>query len=136
MKKVFYTIIFSCLTFFASAQFTVVSTVESPNDDENWGISNFTQNMGIGYSINERTMIGAVKNGDDYDVFARYDMGIGFVCLDAPTEDASDNIKIGYGMNIGIWKNLSFTPRYIMPLNEDNNGEREGKFSMGLTYNL
>ena len=50
MKKVFFTIVLSCATLISSAQFTVVSQVNSPADGDSWEISNFTQNMGIGYA--------------------------------------------------------------------------------------
>ena len=36
-------------TLIASAQFTVVSNFEMPEDGENFGIDNFTNNIGIGY---------------------------------------------------------------------------------------
>ena len=136
MKKFLFTIFLACGFLFSSAQFTVVSTVDSPNDGDSWGISNFTNNIGIGYSVNEKLMIGTNKKGDDYDVFARLKMRIGFVCLEAPTENASDNMKIGYGMNVKIYDNIYFTPMYLMPVKEDEAGLREGNFKMGLSYNL
>ncbi len=58
MKKVFFTIVLSCATLISSAQFTVVSQVNSPADGDSWEISNFTQNMGIGYALNNETMVG------------------------------------------------------------------------------
>ena len=126
----------ACGVLISSAQFTVVSTVTSPNDGESWGTSNFTKNIGVGYSVNDNLMIGTSRNGDDYDVFARYTMNIGFVCLEAPTKDASENMSIGYGMNVKIFDNLYFSPMYLMPVKEDEAGLREGSFKMGLSYNL
>ena len=40
-------------TFAASAQFMVVTTVNTPDSDlnEEWGTTNFTDNMGIGYIL-------------------------------------------------------------------------------------
>ena len=67
MKKLFLTIIISSLTFLASAQFMVVSTVNAPADNEEWGISNFTDNMGIGYQI-DNFVIGAMQDSDDYNL--------------------------------------------------------------------
>ena len=65
MKKVFFTIVLACATLIGSAQFTVVSSMSSPADGENWELSNFTNNIGMGYSFNDKTMIGAVRNGDN-----------------------------------------------------------------------
>ena len=94
MKKVFLTAILACATLISSAQFTIVSQVESPNDGDSWEISNFTQNMGVGYSLNNKTMIGVVQDGDNYNVFARHNLGFGFLCLEAPTEDMSENMNV------------------------------------------
>ena len=74
MKQFLFTIILSCVALMTSAQFTVVSSISSPDEGESWGVSNLTQNMGIGYNINDKTMIGTYKNGDNYDVFARHNM--------------------------------------------------------------
>ena len=135
MKKVFFTIALTCATLMSSAQFTIVSQVQSPNDGDSWEISNFTQNMGVGYSLNNKTMIGAVKDGDNYNVFARHNLGFGFLCMEAPTEDMSENMNVGWGMYIKVYDNLSVNPMYMIPLKEDD-GEREGSFSIGLSYSL
>tara|TARA_R100000781_G_scaffold114817_1_gene87075 strand:- start:1254 stop:1664 length:411 start_codon:yes stop_codon:yes gene_type:complete len=136
MKKFLFTIILACGFLVSSAQFTVVSTVDSPADGDSWGLSNFTNNIGVGYSINDNLIVGTNKNGDDYDVFARYTMKMGFVCLEAPTKEASDNMTIGYGINVKIYNNLYLSPMYLMPVKEDEAGLREGNFKMGLSYNL
>ena len=136
MKKVFFTVVLACATLISSAQFTIVSQVESPNDGDNWEISNFTQNMGVGYSLNDKTMIGVTKNNDDYNVFARHNLGLGFLCLEAPSEDISDNMSVGWGMYINVFKGIAATPMYMIPLKEDENGSREGSFSIGLSYSL
>ena len=36
MKKVFFTIALTCATLITSAQFTIVSQVQSPNDGDSW----------------------------------------------------------------------------------------------------
>ena len=43
-------------TFAASAQFMVVTTVNTPDSDlnEEWGTTNFTDNLGIGYIYNDK----------------------------------------------------------------------------------
>ena len=136
MKKVFFTIVLACATLIGSAQFTVVSSMSSPSEGQSWEISNFTNNIGIGYSLNDKTMIGAVRDGDNYNVFARYNTGFGFLCLESPTNEMSDNMDIGYGMYIKDYDTLSVNPMYMIPLKEDENGNREGGFSLGLSYSL
>ena len=136
MKKVFFTIVLACATLIGSAQFTVVSSMSSPAEGQSWEISNFTNNIGMGYSLNDKTMIGAVRDGDNYNVFARYNTGFGFLCLESPTNEMSDNIDIGYGMYIKVYDKLSVNPMYMIPLKEDENGNREGGFSLGLSYSL
>ena len=136
MKKVFFTIVLACATLIGSAQFTVVSSMSSPADGENWELSNFTNNIGMGYSFNDKTMIGAVRNGDNYDVFARYNTGFGFFCVESTADNMSDNMNIGYGMYVRVYDNLSVNPMYMIPLNEDENGKREGGFSIGVSYSL
>ena len=136
MKKVFFTIVLGCATLIGSAQFTVVSSMTSPSEGQSWEISNFTNNIGMGYSLNDKTMIGAVRDGDNYNVFARYNTGFGFLCLESPTNEMSDNMDIGYGMYIKVYDNLSVNPMYMIPLKEDENGNREGGFSLGLSYSL
>ncbi len=136
MKKVFFTIVLACATLIGSAQFTVVSSMSSPADGENWELSNFTNNIGMGYSFNDKTMIGAVRNGDNYDVFARYNTGFGFFCVESTADNMSDNMNIGYGMYVRVYDNLSVNPMYMIPLNEDENGKREGGFKIGVSYSL
>jgi len=136
MKKVFFTIVLACATLIGSAQFTVVSSMSSPSEGQSWEISNFTNNIGMGYSLNDKTMVGAVRDGDNYNVFARYNTGFGFLCLESPTNEMSDNMDIGYGMYIKVYDKLSVNPMYMIPLKEDENGNREGGFSLGLSYSL
>jgi len=136
MKKVFFTIVLACATLIGSAQFTVVSSMSSPSEGQSWEISNFTNNIGMGYSLNDKTMIGAVRDGDNYNVFARYNTGFGFLCLESPADGMNDNMDIGYGMYIKVYDKLSVNPMYMIPLKEDENGNREGGFSLGLSYSL
>ena len=136
MKKVFFTIVLACATLIGSAQFTVVSSMSSPAEGQSWEISNFTNNIGMGYSFNDKTMIGAVRNGDNYDVFARYKTGFGFFCVESTADNMSDNMNLGYGMYVRVYDNLSVNPMYMIPLNEDENGKREGGFSIGVSYSL
>ena len=60
-------------TFAASAQFMVVTTVNTPDSDmnEEWGTTNFTDNIGIGYIYNDKCVAGIVKSGEDYDLWGQ-----------------------------------------------------------------
>ena len=42
------------------------------------------------------------------------------------------NIGVGYAFN--IWDNLYIEPNYSIPTKEDENGDREGKFLIGVSY--
>ena len=136
MKKLVLTAVLAISTLVASAQFTLVSHVSSPSDGDSWGVSNFTNNWGVGYNLSDNTLIGVYKNRDNYDVFARQNIGIGFLCLETPTSDAADNMRIGYGITWGVWKNLSVNPMYTVRIKEDEDGNRDGGFKLGLSYKL
>ena len=123
-------------TFAASAQFMVVTTVNTPDSDmnEEWGTTNFTDNIGIGYIYNDKCVAGIVKSGEDYDLWGRYLWNANlFVSVQAPTEELLDNLTVGLG-SFDVWKGLHVEPNYSMGLNEDENGEREGSFNLGLSY--
>ena len=51
MKKMFLTMALAFVAMVSSAQFMVVTTVSQPADSAEWGVSNITDNMGIGYSL-------------------------------------------------------------------------------------
>ena len=135
MKKIFLTMTLFFATLIVSAQFIVVTNINQPADDAEWEVSNFTDNIGIGYQLNDDITIGAIKNGDDYDLFGRYIVNQGIYALvQAPTEDAIDNLNVGIGYSLSLWKGLNIEPNYSIGLKEDEDGEREGKFNIGLSY--
>ena len=130
-------------SFAASAQFMVVTTVNTPDSDlnEEWGTTNFTDNLGIGYMVNDKCVVGLVRAGenaegdDSYGVWGRYLWNENlFVSVQAPTEEMMDNLTVGLGYSYDVWKGLCVEPNYSMGLNEDENGEREGSFNLGLSY--
>ena len=47
-----------------------------------------------------------------------------------------DNLTIGLGYSYNVWKGLCIEPNYSMGLKEDEAGEREGSFNIGLSYKL
>ena len=127
----FLTMALAFVTMFASAQFMVVSNLTQPADDEQWGMSNITDNIGIGYQLNDKITVGAVKNGEDYDLWGRYKINFLYISVQAPTDStAMDNISIGVGYSLKVWNDLYIEPNYSMPM-RDNSG---GAFKLGVAY--
>ena len=135
MKKLFLTAVVALSTLAASAQFTVVTTYDG---DQEENMDKITANMGVGFMVMDGITIGVVKNGEEYDLWGRYDLGSymdgAYVSLQAPKEDASDNMSIGLGYSLNVWNSLYIEPNYSMPVSEDDNGEREGSFNIGIGY--
>ena len=136
MKKIVLTTIMVCVGFFASAQFSIISSVNMPEDGEEFSMSSITDNMGAGYQINDNMMAGIMKNGENYDLFGRYYFENMYVSLQTPTEEMAENMNIGAGYSYNVWKSLYIEPNYSIPMKEDENGEREGKFVLGVAYKL
>ena len=136
MNKLFLTMTLALVTMFASAQIMVITTVEQPADNAEWEMSNFTDNLGIGYQLNEKVTIGAVKNGEDYDLWGRYQLKMGYLSVQAPMEEMTDNLNVGVGCSLQVWNSLYVEPSYSMPLKEDGEGNREGAFKLGVAYKL
>ena len=127
----FLTMALAFVTMFASAQFMVVTNLTQPADDEQWGVSNLTDNIGIGYQLNDKITIGTVRNGEDYDLWGRYKINFMYVSIQAPTDStATDNMSIGIGYSLRAWNNLYIEPNYSMPM-RDNDG---GTFKLGVAY--
>ena len=68
MRKLFLTMAIALSTLIASAQFMVVSNFDMPDSGDDFGIENFTNNIGIGYECLPMTVFGVNKNGDDFEV--------------------------------------------------------------------
>ena len=116
-------------TLIASAQFMVTSTVIAPADSAEWGIDNFTNNIGIAYKINDNMSVGVMKDGEDFDLFGRYEMNNMFISAQAPMEDMFDNLRMGVGYSFAVCPAFFVEPNYTMNLEGDN-----GKFNVGLSY--
>ena len=126
-------------TLIASAQFMVVTTYNAPEDGAEWEMSSLTDNMGVGYALNGgKLVVGVVQAGEDaYDLWGRYNLkGSIYVSAQAPTEEMMDNLTLGLGYSYNVWKGLCIEPSYSMGLKEDEAGEREGSFNVGLSYKL
>ena len=128
-------------TLFASAQFMVVTSYNAPEDGAEWEMTSLTDNMGIGYAVNDTWTVGVIKAGEDslgdasYDLWGRYNWNENvYVSVQAPTEEMMDNLNIGIGYSYNVWKGLNVEPNYSMGLKEDEEGEREGSFNLGLSY--
>ena len=142
MKNLFLTLTLAVTTMFASAQnFMVVTTYNAAEEGESFEVANLTDNMGIGYAVNEKCIVGLVKNGEDaegntsYDLWGRYNWSTEmYISVQAPTEEMMDNLTLGLGYSFNVWKGLAVEPNYTMGLKEDENGERAGSFNLGLAY--
>ena len=137
MNKLFLTMVLALITTFASAQYAVLTTF-SEGTDSTW---NITDKLGIGYEVNDKLMIGITMDGEDkYELLARYDLhhGLWATCVynyeSESEEELMDKMEIGVGYSLHLWKGLCFCPNYTLPLKEDEAGEREGKFNLGVTY--
>ena len=129
-------------TLIASAQFTVVTSYVAPEDGAEWEMSSLTDNMGIGYTLNGgQYTVGLIKAGTDsldeatYDLWGRYNLKNSlYVSVQAPMEEMMENLTVGIGYSYAAWKGLCIEPNYSMGLKEDEDGEREGSFNIGLSY--
>jgi len=142
MKKLILTMaVVAFTTLFASAQFMVVTTYNAPEDGAEWEMTSLTDNMGIGYAVNDAWTVGLISAGEDslgdasYDLWGRYNWNENvYVSVQAPTEEMMDNLTLGLGYSWNVWKGLNVEPNYSMGLKEDEEGEREGSFNLGLSY--
>jgi len=149
MKKILLTAVVAFSTLVASAQFMVVTNYD--NDQEE-SMDKITANLGVGYMLNDAFTIGLAKAGeheheghdhddeeDKFDLWARYNIPQvdgGYVSLSMPTnsDDDDSGMRVGLGFSFNVWKGLSVEPNYTMPTSEDDNGDREGSFNIGLSY--
>jgi len=131
MKKMFLTMTLALTTMFASAQFMVITTIDQPEEGAEWEMSNITDNMGIGYTmLDNQITVGVVKNGDDYDVWGRYNINSMYVVVQAPTDSITDAANIGVGYSLNVWDKLYLEPSYSMPMKENSGGT----FKVGVAY--
>ena len=139
MNKLFLTMLFAVSTIFANAQFVGLTTLNE-GTDSTW---NVTDKIGVGYVVNEKLMVGASMDGEDaYELFGRYDVynGLWATCIYNHEKDSEaemkDKLELGVGYSYNVWKKLYVDPYYVMPLQEDAEGNREGEFRLGISYRL
>ena len=116
----------------SSAQFMVVTTMDQPADGEQWEVSNLTNNIGVGYQMNDKMTLGVVKNGEEYDLWGRYNISFMYLAVQAPTDSLTDNMTFGVGYSLRVWNDLYIDPSYMVSTKEDS----EGEFRVGLSYKL
>ena len=160
MNKVFLTMTFALSTIIASAQWSILTTVNKvegiepvepsmtevydgdvcPTTDTDDSY-NVTDKIGIGYQVNEKLMVGVTKDGEDaYELLGRYSIkeGLWATCIYNHVKDSedtmTDKLDVGLGYSFYVWKNLYVDPYYVMPVKENEEGEREGSFNLGLSY--
>ena len=139
MNKLFLTMLLAVSTIFANAQFVGLTTLNE-GTDSTW---NVTDKIGVGYQVNEKLMVGASMDGEDaYELFGRYDIhqGLWATCIYNHGSDSlaetKDKLELGVGYSYNVWKKLYVDPYYVMPLQKDAEGNREGQFRLGVSYRL
>ena len=142
MNKLFLTMTLALCTMIASAQFSVITTITSV-EEENETTYNATDMLGIGYQVSEKLMIACTRNGEDnYDVLGRYTLTNGiwgtvvYNYIEDYAEDADlmETLNLGVGYSFKVWDNLYVDPNYTMPAKADADGEREGSLNLSLSY--
>ena len=141
MNKLFLTMALAFCTMIASAQYSVMTTVTSVEDEAGETTYNVTDKLGIGYQVSPMFMVGLTMDGEDkYELLGRYSLmnGIWGTCVysyDADSEaELMDKVNVGVGYSWNVWKGLCIDPNYTMPLKEDEAGEREGSLNLSVSY--
>jgi hypothetical protein len=140
MKKVFFTAALAMTTLFASAQFMVVTTVSDQSEDaDGFEMEQITDQIGLGYMLNDNFTVGIQRTGEDdngdttYDMWARYSFGDNmWAVVKAPSEEASDNLSVGVGYSLNVWNSVYVEPSYTMSMADDS--DDEGTLNLGLAW--
>ena len=141
MNKLFLTMTLAFCTMIASAQYSVLTTVTSVEDEAGETTYSITDKLGVGYQMGEKLMVGITMDGEDkYELLGRYSLmnGIWGTCVynyEADSEaELMDKVNVGVGYSFNVWNNLYVDPNYTMPLKEDEAGEREGILNLSVSY--
>ena len=141
MNKLFLTMTLAFSTMIASAQYSVLTTITSVEDEVGETTYNATDKIGVGYDLSEKLMVGITMDGEDkYELLGRYALtsGVWGTCVynyeaDSDTE-LMDNIELGLGYSFNIWDKLYIEPNYTMPAKENEAGDREGTLNLSVSY--
>ena len=143
MNKLFLTMTLAFCTMIASAQYSVLTTVTSVEDEAGETTYNVTDKLGVGYQMNEKLLVGITRDGEDnYELLGRYALinGVWGTCVYSYAKDSEtelmDNVALGLGYSFKVWGKLHVEPNYTMPWKKDEAGEREGTLNLGVSYKL
>ena len=141
MTKLFLTMTLAFSTMIASAQYSVLTTITSVEDEAGETTYNATDKIGVGYLVNDKLMVGLTLDGEDkYEVVGRYALmnGVWGTCVYNYNADSDaelmDKVELGLGYSFKVWNNLYVDPNYTMPLKEDADGNREGSLNLSVSY--
>ena len=142
MNKLFLTTLCALITTITSAQFSVTTTVSEVTDTIGETTYNITDKIGVLYQVNEKLTVGITRDGEEnYELLGRYNIhksGLWATCIynymPESEDEMMDKMELGLGYSFKIWKELSIDPYYVMPMKENEEGEREGEFNLGLSY--
>tara|TARA_R110000796_G_scaffold78953_1_gene175880 strand:+ start:200 stop:631 length:432 start_codon:yes stop_codon:yes gene_type:complete len=141
MNKLFLTMTLALCTTIASAQYSVMTTVTSMEDEAGETTYNATDKIGVGYQVNEKLMVGLTMDGEDkYELLGRYALmnGVWGTCVYNYTKDSEaelmDNMELGLGYSFKVWNDLYVEPNYTMPVKADEAGDREGSLNLSVSY--
>ena len=141
MNKLFLTMTLALCTMVASAQYSVLTTVTSVEDEAGETTYNVTDKLGVGYQVNEKLMVGLTMDGEDkYELLGRYSLmnGLWGTCTYSYEADSEaelmDKVNVGVGYSFEVWNGLCIDPNYTMPLKADEAGEREGNLNLSISY--
>ena len=134
MNKLFLTMLLSVAAIVASAQITIISTVTEVDDEYN-----FTDNLAVGYNINNMLMLGLEMNGEEnYNVMARYsfaDNCWAYGSYDTEAEgELVDKLNLGVGYSFNVWEGLYIDPNYTVSMMKNSEDEYEGKLNFTISY--
>ena len=141
MNKLFLTMALAFCTMIASAQYSVLTTITTVEDEAGETTYNFTDKLGVGYQVNEKLMVGLTLDGEDnYELLGRYALmnGIWGTCVYNHTADSEaelmDKVELGLGYSFKVWNNLYIDPNYTMPAKKNEADEREGTLNLSVSY--
>ena len=146
MNKLFLTMTLAFSTMIASAQYSVMTTITSEEDEAGETTYNATDKIGVGYALNDCATVGITMDGEEkFEVLARYVVhksGLCATCIynyaadDFQETEVMDKMELGLGYSFKVWDKLYVDPNYTMPVREDANGEREGTLNLSISYKL
>ena len=141
MNKLFLTMALAFSTMVASAQYSVLTTVTSVEDEAGEKTYNITDKLGVGYQLNEKLMVGLTLDGEDnYELLGRYSLmnGIWGTCVYNYAKDSEaelmDKVELGLGYSFKVWNNLYIDPNYTMTAKKNEADEREGTLNLSVSY--